>query len=387
MASNLNIPHFVLLITPLLGPAIAMRMSPSLNETFQHILIISIAAFFVTVWLIPIIARYTVKNGMFGMDINKKGTPGGEIKIPESLGIACGIVYLTGGVIGQFWYANDDKKLLEYNASLLCICFMILLGFVDDALDIPWRYKLILPTIASLPLLIAYNGVTFVKLPQYVVSLFPNILSTELELGPIYYIYMLLVLVFCCNAINIHAGLNGLEVGQSYIIGVAIMIHNIIEAGQDAIGRPQHVLSLFLVGPFIGTSIGLLCHNFYPSTVFVGDTYTMFAGICLAVCGIMGHFSKTLMLFFIPQILNFLYSVPQLFGLFGYKCPRHRLPTYNTNDKLLYGVNGYLNLVNLTLHICGPMTERNLCIMQLVFQSFCCLLGLYIRYNLSALLY
>ena len=44
----------------------------------------------------------------------------------------------------------------------------------------------------------------------------------------------------------------------------------------------------------------------------------------MAVCGILGHFSKTLMLFFLPQILNFLYSLPQLAKL--WPCPRHRLP-------------------------------------------------------------
>ncbi|VDP50681.1 unnamed protein product [Soboliphyme baturini] len=45
-----------------------------------------------------------------------------------------------------------------------------------------------------------------------------------------------------------------------------------------------------------------------------------------AVVGILGHFSKTLLLFFIPQILNFLYSLPQLFRIVP--CPRHRLPRY-----------------------------------------------------------
>ena len=29
--------------------------------------------------------------------------------------------------------------LVEYNAALASVCFMILLGFVDDVLDIPWR--------------------------------------------------------------------------------------------------------------------------------------------------------------------------------------------------------------------------------------------------------
>ncbi len=71
----------------------------------------------------------------------------------------------------------------------------------------------------------------------------------------------------------------------------------------------------------------LHCTHFsprYPSAVFVGDTYCNFAGMTFAVVGIFGHFSKTLLLFFIPQILNFLYSVPQLFRIVP--CPRHRLP-------------------------------------------------------------
>jgi len=74
-----------------------------------------------------------------------------------------------------------------------------------------------------------------------------------------------------------------------------------------------------------------LCFR-YPSEVFVGDTYCYFAGMTFAVVGILGHFSKTMLLFFIPQIFNFLYSIPQLFHFIN--CPRHRIPRYemNTNN-------------------------------------------------------
>jgi UDP-N-acetylglucosamine--dolichyl-phosphate N-acetylglucosaminephosphotransferase len=44
----------------------------------------------------------------------------------------------------------------------------------------------------------------------------------------------------------------------------------------------------------------------------------------LACAGVLGHFSKTLLLFFIPQVFNFLLSCPQLFGIVP--CPRHRVP-------------------------------------------------------------
>jgi len=33
-------------------------------------------------------------------------------------------------------------------------------------LDIPWRVKLLLPMLASLPLLIAYSGATAISLPK-----------------------------------------------------------------------------------------------------------------------------------------------------------------------------------------------------------------------------
>lgn len=71
----------------------------------------------------------------------------------------------------------------------------------------------------------------------------------------------------------------------------------------------------------------------YPARAFIGDTFCYFAGMAFAVVGILGHFSKTLLLFFIPQIFNFLYSTPQLFGVVP--CPRHRLPSLDHKTGLL----------------------------------------------------
>lgn len=47
-------------------------------------------------------------------------------------------------------------QLVELISALLSICCMILLGFADDVLNLRWRHKMLLPTIASLPLLMAY---------------------------------------------------------------------------------------------------------------------------------------------------------------------------------------------------------------------------------------
>lgn len=114
---------------------------------------------------------------------------------------------------------------MEYNAALLSICLTILLGFIDDVIDLKWRDKLIVPTIASIPLLVAYKGLTSVVVPSHLRAIMG---SSTVDLGFIYYIYMGMLAVFCTNSINIYAGINGIEVGQSFIIGCFILIHNLI---------------------------------------------------------------------------------------------------------------------------------------------------------------
>eukprot|EP00611_Tribonema_gayanum_P031034 TRINITY_DN880_c0_g1_i6.p7 TRINITY_DN880_c0_g1~~TRINITY_DN880_c0_g1_i6.p7 ORF type:complete len:134 (-),score=40.96 TRINITY_DN880_c0_g1_i6:979-1380(-) len=109
-------------------------------------------------------------------------------------------------------------------------------------------------------------------------------------------LYMGLLAVFCTNAINIYAGINGLEAGQCLIIACAILTHNLVElaghrtavltndvvepAEQWTVGN--HVFSAQLMMPFVGTTLGLLWYNWYPSLVFVGDTYCYFAGMTFA---------------------------------------------------------------------------------------------------------
>ena len=50
-----------------------------------------------------------------------------------------------------------------------------------------------------------------------------------LELGAFYLVYMGILAVFCTNAINIYAGINGLEAGQSYVIGCAMLFYCVLQ--------------------------------------------------------------------------------------------------------------------------------------------------------------
>ena len=47
--------------------------------------------------------------------------------------------------------------------------------------------------------------------------------------GMLYYVYMGMLAVFCTNAINITAGINGIEAGQGLIIACSVAVFNMLE--------------------------------------------------------------------------------------------------------------------------------------------------------------
>jgi UDP-N-acetylglucosamine--dolichyl-phosphate N-acetylglucosaminephosphotransferase len=379
---------------------------------------ISAAGFLLTDQLIPIFAQYTLKRGLCGKDLGKRGSANESRDIPEALGIVCGIVFLVCTISSQLLFAKNEKQMIVYNSALFSICFMIFLGFLDDTLDLKWRYKLILPTVASLPLLLSYSGNTAMYIPKLfttvfmqegrltmigkVVNMFATV-DTEahgalIELGPWFLLFMGLQAVFCTNAINIFAGINGLECGQSYVIACSLLFFKLYEIAFIHEASENERFALLTILPFIGTSLGLLRHNWYPSSVFVGDTFCYFAGMTFAVIGIHSHFSKTLLVLFIPQIVNFLYSVPQLFKLMP--CPRHRLPSIDPKTRLMVHstfpckpeeyqlfkvhrddtVCPNCTVICAVLRVTGPLHERTLCTVLLIIQASCSALAFWVRY-------
>jgi UDP-N-acetylglucosamine--dolichyl-phosphate N-acetylglucosaminephosphotransferase len=229
-------------------------------------------------------------------------------------------------------------QLSSYLSSLLSIFSSIMLGFLDDVFDIRWRLKMPIPILASLPMLVVYQagqGGTSVVVPGWPAFLRQFFQANIINLGPLYHLFIMLLSTFCVHSINILAGINGVEVGQALIIALSLCCNDIIyldpRAGQPGSFasvelRDRHVFSLALLLPFCGCCIGLLAWNRYPARVFVGDTFCYFAGQVIACAGVLGHFSKTLLLFFVPQLFNFALSLPQLFGLVP--CPRHRVPRW-----------------------------------------------------------
>ncbi|CZT08254.1 probable UDP-N-acetyl-glucosamine-1-P transferase Alg7 [Rhynchosporium agropyri] len=392
-----------------------------------------------------------MKAGLKGKDMSKVN----KKEIPETMGAVCAVVYLlmiivfipfpfykdivaatSGGgnrdVVleietvhtGRFLHRFPHSKLASYLSAILSLQSVCILGIGDDLFDIRWRHKFFIPGIASIPLLIVYFvdfGVTNIVIP---IPLRPY-LGELLDLGFLYYVYMASIAIFCPNSINILAGINGIEVSQSLVIAFLLVINDAYYLLAFPALHPatdSHLFSLYMLLPFIGVSLALLRHNWYPSAVFVGDTYCYFAGMVFAVVGICGHFSKTLLLLFIPQIFNFIYSAPQLFRIIP--CPRHRLPRFNArtgfmeasvtewaippkphiaillallhrvkllrvtwNEQGVVETSSNFTILNLWLVWFGPKREDRLAVEILIMQTAVGLLGLFIRHNFALLIF
>lgn len=253
---------------------------------------------------------------------------------------------------GRFLHRFPHSKLSSYQSALNTLEATTILGLADDILDLRWRHKFFIPAVASLPLLIVYYvdfGVTSVVIPNILIRYMPRGVRI-INLGAFYYAYMSALSIFAPNSINIFAGINGIEVGQSLIIAGLLVFNSslylvpfpgnpvlINDANNKTYtahpATDSHLLALYILLPFIAVSLALYIHNRYPARVFVGDTYCYVAGMTFAVVSILSHFSKTLLLLLIPQIFNFAYSTPQLFKIVP--CPRHRLPRFNARTGLL----------------------------------------------------
>jgi UDP-N-acetylglucosamine--dolichyl-phosphate N-acetylglucosaminephosphotransferase len=342
---------------------------------------------------------------------------------------------------GRLLHRFPHNKLASFLGAILSLQCIVLLGIGDDLFDIRWRHKVLIPAVAAIPMLVVYFvdfGVTHMVVPiplrPYLGDIFDLGTSTAglmfdlalMSLGWLYYVYMALLSIFSSNSINILAGINGIEVAQSLVVAVLIVGNDVLYLSPFTTyphpATDSHLFSLYFLLPFIGVSLALLMHNWYPAKVFVGDTYCYFAGMVFAVVAILGHFSKTLMLLLLPQAFNFAYSAPQLFHLVP--CPRHRLPHFNARTgllepsrvefqkplrqpiaetlKLLHRLrlldvevdetgrvvsSSNFTLINLWLVWFGPMREDQLALGLLAFQFAVGVLGLFVRHRMALLIF
>ena len=209
----------------------------------------------------------------------KEGTPtmGGLIFIIPTVVISLGLI-LT--------------KKISYTSNLGIVLLVFIgyavIGFLDDFLSIKKKNNEGLTTYQKLFLqvLIAVGFFYIYMKNGGQTSWIVGTLHIDIEMGWLYGLFILLILVGASNAVNLTDGLDGLAGGLSAIAFIAFSLISLMVGFED-IG----IFSLILVGSIIG----FLVFNTYPAKIFMGDTGSLALGGVMGTIAILTHRELTLL--------------------------------------------------------------------------------------------
>ena len=135
-------------------------------------------------------------------------------------------------------------------------------------------------------------------------------LKIDLELGWLYGLAILFVLVGASNAVNLTDGLDGLAGGLSAIAFIAFALIS-LSVGFEDIG----LFSLMLVGSLMG----FLVYNTHPAKVFMGDTGSLALGAVMGAIAILTHRELTLLVVASIFVIETLSVILQTFWVVVFK--------------------------------------------------------------------
>ena len=177
----------------------------------------------------------------------------------------------------------DFFKVLEFNnyglSILLTILsvnlFSYLIGLIDDIYKTPFWLRLGLQIISSMFIWSQGIGVKFIDLSFLPWSNVDNLLINDF----LSLIITILWIGGITNAINWLDGLDGLAAGCSSILSFGVGIYGLIN---------NNILIFVLSFILLGSSLGFLKKNSYPSNIMMGDGGSYFLGNSLAILSIIG---------------------------------------------------------------------------------------------------
>lgn len=233
--------------------------------------------------LLPILRHFNIGQRVSAFvrqtHIKKNGTP--------TMG---GLIFIIPTLVGTIFLALTDKIAYTSNLGIVILVFFgyALIGFLDDYTSIKREnnegltvyQKLILQVLIALGFFYIYmrnGGAT-----SWVVGT----LGIDMEMGWLYGIFILLILVGASNAVNLTDGLDGLAGGLSAIAFVAFSLIS-FAVGFEDIG----VFSIILTGALVG----FLLFNTYPAKVFMGDTGSLALGGVMGAIAVLTHRELTLL--------------------------------------------------------------------------------------------
>ncbi len=256
-------------------------------SNIKHLLLIVITCFFVT-FIMTFVAK-KMANHIGAIDIpnerkvHKKPMP--------RLG---GVAIYTGFLIGYILFGVESTQM---NSILIGSFIILVLGICDDIKPIPAKIKLLVQIIASC-VLIFYGNILLNEVTAF---------GLYLNFGYLAYPLTIIFIVACINIINLIDGLDGLSSGTCSIFYLTIGIIALLKGNINA-------LNISLTFIMLGSTLGFLYHNFYPASIFSGDSGSMFQGFMIATISLLGFKTATVMSLFAPILIL---GIPILDTLFA----------------------------------------------------------------------
>lgn len=243
-----------------------------------HVLLNWIATIFISLIITPLIKKLSFKIGA----VDKPSKRRMNDKIMPTMG---GLVIYISTFLSLFFLQPIDNTYVI--PLFIASTIIILTGIVDDIREIKPILKLIGIFVAALIIYYMANiRVDVLKVP----------LLGTFEFGWMSLPITILWIVGITNSINLIDGLDGLANGVSII---ALTTMGII--GYFFLSFNNIIITIF-VFTIVSAAIGFLPYNFFPASIYLGDTGALFLGFIISVVSLQGLKNATFVSFIIPII-------------------------------------------------------------------------------------
>jgi phospho-N-acetylmuramoyl-pentapeptide-transferase len=273
-----------------------------------RVLIAGTASLLMCLFLSPRFIEF-VRRREFGQNIREEGPVGHQTKAgTPTLG---GIVIFVAFAVPFLVLSNRRwSSMAVFGAAMACA----VLGFADDYTKIVKRRSLGLRARTKLIATVAISvGLWWVATHEAHLS--PTVrlrfIDAQLDLGPLYPVFIYLVVAGTTSAVNLTDGLDGLAAGCAAIVLLAYLGITFITTGQ----RDLTLLAACLVG----ACIGFLWFNSFPASIFMGDTGSLGLGGAIAGLAVMTKTEVLLILLGGIFVIEALSVVIQVFSFQAFR--------------------------------------------------------------------
>jgi phospho-N-acetylmuramoyl-pentapeptide-transferase len=246
-----------------------------------------------------------------------------------------GLIFIIPTIIIIIFFLITKRIEISYNLFICLFTFIgySIIGFVDDYLII---YKnnnngLSEPFKLSLQIILAIIIFYFFMKAGNEPLLWIHTLGIKWNIGWLYGIFILLVLISSSNAVNITDGLDGLATGLSII---ALSTFGIITTTTGWLTGYEEISIFIFV--LVGTLIGFLFFNAHPAKIFMGDTGSLSLGATLGIIAILTrHELLLLVIGFVFVVETMTCVIQRVYFKFTKKRIFPMTPIHHTFEKYL----------------------------------------------------